>query len=84
MIDQNVCYSIQFQPWDGSWLLAGPVGANGRLLFGTARDAVSHARWDAKDNGGIIEVQDPHGQLFKVIEIAPDRSGDESMVLPSV
>ncbi|MEJ6578682.1 MAG: hypothetical protein QNL33_11855 [Akkermansiaceae bacterium] len=69
---------------DRSWLLSGPVGANGRLLFTSARDAVSHARWSAKANVGTITVFDPQGELFKTIEIAPDISGEDGYVLPSV
>ena len=77
-------YEVKFQPWDRSWLLSGPVGANGGLLFGSARDAASHARWDAKGAGGVISVYDEQGQLFKTIEIAPDVSGEDGFVLPSV
>jgi hypothetical protein len=60
------------------------VGANGRLLFRSARDAASHARWAAKTDGGTIKVYDPKGQLFKTIELAPDVSGEDGYVLPSV
>ena len=79
-----ILYQVNFQPWDASWLLSGPVGANGKLLFASARDAVSHARWAAKANGGTITVYDPQGQLFKTIEIEPDISGEDGFVLPSV
>ena len=38
-------------------VLLGSVVTNGRLvLFMAARDAVSHARWTAKANGGKISV----------------------------
>jgi hypothetical protein len=60
------------------------VGANGRLLFRSARDAASHARWGAKNTGGTIKVFDAEGQLFKTIEIAPDVSSEDGYVLPSV
>ncbi|MFT6181909.1 MAG: hypothetical protein ACI9NQ_001884 [Paracoccaceae bacterium] len=77
-------YEIKFQPWDGSWCLSGPVGANGELLFQTARYAASHARWAARTEGGVIKVYDTDGQLFKTIETEADVSGGESYVLPSV
>ena len=54
------------------------------MLFESARDAVSHARWSAKANVGTITVFDPQGELFKTIEIAPDISGEDGYVLPSV
>lgn len=77
-------YEVRFQPWDCSWLLSGPVGANGGLLFKSARDAASHARWAAKANGGRITVYDPQGKLFKTIEIEPDITDGDPYVLPSV
>ena len=77
-------YTVRFQPWDGSWLLSGPVGANGRLLFQTAREAASHARWDARYNGGMIEVYDLGGRPFKTIEVEADQTADDGFVLPSV
>ncbi|MEJ6644614.1 MAG: hypothetical protein QNL33_15295 [Akkermansiaceae bacterium] len=60
------------------------MGANGGLLFQSARDAASHARWAAKVNGGTITVFDPQGKLFKIIEIEPEIPGGEVYVLPSV
>ena len=60
------------------------MGANGRLLFRSARDATSHARWDAKGAGGVISVYDAEGHLFKTIEVAPDVSGEDGFILPSV
>ncbi|MDB4504988.1 hypothetical protein N9240_03595 [Akkermansiaceae bacterium] len=51
--------------------------------FRSARDAASHAGWAAKSNGGVISVHDPKGPLFKIIEIAPDVSGEDGYVLPS-
>jgi hypothetical protein len=60
------------------------VGANGRLLFQSAREAASHARWNAKTKGGTIKVYDDQGRLFKTIEIADDDSGEDGFVLPSV
>ncbi len=65
-----ILYEVNFQPWDASWLLSGPVGANGFLLFQSARDAVSHARWSAKANGGTITVFEEKGKLFTTIEIS--------------
>jgi hypothetical protein len=79
----EIQYKVRFQPWDRSWLLSGPVGANGFLLFQSARGAVSHARWAAKANGGTIKVYDPQGKLFKVIEIEPDLGSDDHFVLPN-
>ncbi len=61
-----------------------PEGANGRLLFQSAQDAVSHARWAAKANGGTITVFDPQGKLFKIIEIEPEIPGGDAYVFPSV
>lgn len=75
---------VTFQPSDGSWSLSGPVGANGRLLVTSARDAASHARWAAKIKGGTINVYDAEGKLFKTIEIEADVSGEDGFVLPSV
>ncbi len=60
-----------------------PEGANGRLLFQSARDAVSHARWAAKANGGTITVYDAKGELFKIIEIEPNLGSDDHFVLPN-
>jgi hypothetical protein len=69
---------------DRSWLLSGPVVANGRLLFQTAKDAASHARWAARTDGGTIHVYDAEGRLFKTIEVDPNESGEDGLVLPSV
>ncbi len=77
-------YEVRFQPWDHLWFLSGPVGANGRLLFQSAREAASHARWAAKIKGGVIKVFDAQNNLFKTIEIAPDVSSEDGFVLPSV
>ena len=60
------------------------MGANGRLLFRSARDATSHARWDAQGAGGVISVYDAEGKLFKTIVVAPNESGEDGLVLPSV
>ena len=60
-----------------------PEGANGRLLFQSARDAVSHARWAAKSNGGTITVYDPQGQLFKTIDLMPQVQDGDPFILPS-
>jgi len=76
-------YDVKFQPWDQSWCLSGPVGANGKLCFGSAREAASHARWAAKTKGGTIKVHDQDGNLFKTIEVAPDVPGEDGLVLPS-
>ncbi|MFT7173774.1 MAG: hypothetical protein ACI9NQ_001999 [Paracoccaceae bacterium] len=77
-------YEIKFLPWDGLWCLSGPVGANGRLLFQSAREAAGHARWDAKTEGGGINVYDDEGKLFKTIEVEAEISDGEAYVLPSV
>ena len=60
------------------------MGANGSLLFGSVRDAASHARWAARTDGGIVEVYDAEGRLFKIIEIDPNYSGEDGLVLPAV
>ena len=44
----------------------------------------SHARWEAKANGGTIKVYNQDGNLFKTIEIPPDLESDKGFVLPSV
>lgn len=77
-------YTVRFQPWDGSWLLSGPVGARGRLLFQSAREAASHARWEARQAGGTIEVYDSQGRLFKSLKVEGDQSINDGFVLPSV
>lgn len=77
-------YEVKFQPWDHNWLLSGPVGANGGLLFKSAREAASHARWDARADGGRVTVYDAQGKLFKTIKVDADVSGGEAYVLPSV
>ena len=53
------------------------MGANGGLRFQSARDAASHARWDARAKDGTIKVHDAEGKLFKAIEIEADDSGDD-------
>ena len=82
-MSSEILYEVKFQTWDHSWLLSGPEGANGRLLFQSAQDAVSHARWAAKANGGTITVYDEKGQLFKIIEIEPNLGIDDHFVLPN-
>ena len=82
-MSSEIRYEVNFQPWDHSWLLSGPVGANGRLLFQSAQDAVSHARWAAKSNGGTITVYDPQGQLFKTIDLMPQVQDGDPFILPS-
>lgn len=77
-------YEGRFQPWNSSWLLPGPVGANGPLLFQSAREAASRARWAEEIKGGAINVFDAQNNLFKTIEIAPDASSEDGFVLPSV
>jgi hypothetical protein len=79
-----VFYEVRFQPWNGSWLLSAPVGANGLLLFTSARDAASHARWDAKVKGGIIKVYDMAGKLCNTTEIEAEVSDGKVDLLPSV
>jgi len=41
-------YEVRFQPWDGFWSISEPVGANGRLLFQSAREAANHAKWEVE------------------------------------
>lgn len=77
-------YRIEYQQPRSLWLLSGPVGARGSLLFETAREAASHARWAARTNGGTIEVLNPQGQLFKTIEVEADETINAGYVLPSV
>jgi hypothetical protein len=82
-MSSEIVYEVKLQPWDRSWLLSGPVGANGKLLFASAREATSFARWGAKRDGGTIKVYDDRGKLFKIIEINPSQESDEGFVLPS-
>ena len=83
-MNSEIRYDVQFQPWGHSLPLSEPVGANGRLLFGSALDAASHARWAAKADGGVLSVYDAEGLTFKIIEIAPEVPGEDGFVLPSV
>ena len=83
-MSSEVLYEITPQFWNGLWLLSGPVGANGRLLFRSAREAASHARWDAKTSGGTVKVHDPDGKLFKIIKVEASLPDGEAHVLPSV
>ena len=76
-------YRVEYDPSRGSWLLTGPVGAKGCLRYTTARDAVEYARWDARDTGGIIDVLDQQGQLFRKISVKADALADSAFVLPS-
>ena len=48
------------------------MGAKGFLRYRTARDAADYARWDARDSGGIIDVFDQQGQLYRKICIKAD------------
>ena len=77
-------YQDEYEPSRGSWLLTGPVGAKGFLRYVTARDAADYARWDARDTGGIIDVFDQNGQLYRKICIKADALADSAFVLPSV
>ena len=77
-------YLIEYQQSRGLWLLTGPVGARGSLLFETAKEAASHARWAARCDGGVIEVFDVHGRLFKTISVRADETINQGYVLPSV
>ena len=77
-------YRVEREPSRGLWLLSGPVVSRGSLLFGTARESASHARWAARCDGGVIEVYDPKGQLFKKIEVEADETINAGYVLPSV
>jgi hypothetical protein len=76
-------YRVEYDPSRGSWLLTGPVGAKGFLRYVTARDAADYARWDARDTGGIIDVFDQQGQLFRKISVKADALADSAFVLPS-
>ena len=77
-------YRVEYEPSRGSWLLTGPVGAKGYLRYTTARDTADYARWDARDTGGIIDVFDQNGQLFRKISVKADDSVAAGLVLPSV
>ena len=77
-------YRVEREPSRGLWLLSGPVGARGSLLFETAREAASHARWAARCDGGKIEVFDAHGRFFKTISVQADETINQGYVLPSV
>ena len=77
-------YRVQYEPSRGSWMLTGPVGAKGYLSYVTARDAVSYARWDARNTGGKVEVFDQQGQLYRKICIEADGFAESAFVLPSV
>ena len=77
-------YRVEYEPPRGSWLLSGPVGAQGCLRYTTARDAAEYARWDARDSGGTINVFDQQGQLFRNISVKADALADSAFVLPSV
>ena len=63
--------------------MIGPVGAKGCLRYTTARDAADYARWDARDTGGIIDVLDQQGQLYRKICIKADALADSAFVLAS-
>jgi hypothetical protein len=77
-------YRVQYEPSRCSWTLTGPVGAKGFLRYVTGRDAVSYARWDARNTGGKVEVLDQKGRLFREISVEPDDSVDAGFVLPSI
>ena len=77
-------YRVEYEPSRGSWLLTGPVGAKGCLYYQTARDAADYASWDARNRGGIIDVFDQKGRLFRSIVIEPAELADSGFVLPSV
>ena len=77
-------YRIEYQQSRGLWLLSGPVGARGSLLFETAREAASHARWAARCDGGVIKVYDPTGKPFKTISGEADETINQGYILPSV
>ena len=76
-------YRVEYEPSRGSWTLTGPVGAKGFLRYGTGRDAVSYARWDARNTGGKVEVFDQQGQLYRKICVKADELADSAFVLPS-
>ncbi|MEN8865702.1 MAG: hypothetical protein ABF381_08985 [Akkermansiaceae bacterium] len=76
-------YRVEYEPSRGSWRLTGAVGAKGCLRYTTARDAADHARWDARDTGGIIDVFDQSGQLFRKSSVKADALADSAFVLPS-
>jgi hypothetical protein len=50
--------------------------------MGLARDAVSYARWDARNTGGKVEVFGIEGKLFKTIEVEADERINKGYVLP--
>ena len=75
---------VEYEPYRGSWLLTGPVGAKGCLRYTTARDAADYACWDARDRGGKIDVFDQQRRFFRSIVIEPAKLADSGFVLPSV
>ena len=83
-MSSEILYEVRLESPPGSWCLSGPVGANGGLLFQSAQDAASHARWAARAKGGTINVYDQDGKLFKSIDIDTDLESDDGFILPSV
>ncbi|MDB4526811.1 hypothetical protein N9183_01190 [bacterium] len=84
LLGRDAYITPSFYPSRGSWLLTGPVGANGYLKYQTARDAAEYARWDARDTGGTIDVFNQQGRLYRSIVIEPAELADSGFVLPSV
>ena len=77
-------YRVEYDPTRGSWLLTGPVGAKGCLRYKTARDAADYACWDARDRGGIIDVFDQQGSLFRSFGVEANERINSGYVLPGV
>jgi hypothetical protein len=58
-------------------------GARVSQVWDCGRDAVSYARWDARNTGGKVEVFDQQGQLYRKICVKADELADSAFVLPS-
>ena len=50
-------------------------GQKATSSYVTARDAVSYARWDARNTGGKVEVLDQQGRLYRKICVKADGLG---------
>ena len=57
------------------------MGAKGSLLFGSAKDAASHARWAARQSGGILTIFDPDGKFYREEKMDPNDGTEIAMIL---
>jgi hypothetical protein len=78
----NLPSRIRAIPWlmDAHWPCGG---ARVSQVWDCGRDAVSYARWDARNTGGKVEVFDQQGQLYRKICVKADELADSAFVLPS-